>query len=150
MQNSNHDNEKYYYEQDKKNIQKMREVLTTLPHFCKQYFRGIEEFTSARTRLGYAYDLRTFFEFLHDQNSVCSKTEITEYIESAYNRYRVIELTQDVLLQASALRGRYAFSFWDSLIIASALAANVSIVFSEDMQNQLLVESRLRIVNPFE
>ncbi len=79
-----------------------------------------------------------------------TETEITEYIESAYNRYRVIELTQDVLLQASALRGRYAFSFWDSLIIASALAANVSIVFSEDMQNQLLVESRLRIINPFE
>ncbi|MCH4191227.1 MAG: tyrosine-type recombinase/integrase [Butyrivibrio sp.] len=79
MQNSNHDNEKYYYEQDKKNIQKMREVLTTLPHFCKQYFRGIEEVTSARTRLGYAYDLRTFFEFLHDQNSICSKTDITEY-----------------------------------------------------------------------
>ena len=65
MQNSPKDNEKYYSEQDKINITKMREVLTTLPHFCKQYFRGIEEVTSARTRLGYAYDLRTFFEFLH-------------------------------------------------------------------------------------
>ena len=79
-----------------------------------------------------------------------TEAEITEYIESAYNRYRVIELTKDVLLQASALRGQYAFSFWDSMIIASALAANVSIVYSEDMQDQLLVESRLRIVNPFE
>lgn len=78
-----------------------------------------------------------------------TEAEITEYIESAYNRYRVIELTKDVLLQASALRGRYAFSFWDSMIMASALAANVPIVYSEDMQDQLLVENRLRIINPF-
>ena len=79
MQNSPKDNEKYYSEQDKINITKMREVLITLPHFCKQYFRGIEEVTSARTRLGYAYDLRTFFEFLHEQNSFCKKMEIPDY-----------------------------------------------------------------------
>ena len=79
MQNGHKDNEKYYSEQDKINITKMREVLTTLPHFCKQYFRGIEEVTSARTRLGYAYDLRTFFEFLHEKNSFCQKMEIPEY-----------------------------------------------------------------------
>ncbi len=79
MQNGIDKTEKYYYEQDKSNIRKMREVLTTLPLFCKQYFRGIEEVTSARTRLGYAYDLRTFFEYLHSQNPFCSKKEITEY-----------------------------------------------------------------------
>ena len=79
MQNGHKDNEKYYSEQDKINITKMREVLITLPHFCKQYFRGIEEVTSARTRLGYAYDLRTFFEFLHEQNSFCKKMEIPDY-----------------------------------------------------------------------
>ena len=79
MQSGHKDNEKYYSEQDKINITKMREVLTTLPHFCKQYFRGIEEVTSARTRLGYAYDLRTFFEFLHEKNSFCQKMEIPEY-----------------------------------------------------------------------
>lgn len=54
----------------------MRAVLDTLPPFCKTYFRGIEEYTSSRTRLAYAYDLRLFFEFLHEQNSICSKMEI--------------------------------------------------------------------------
>lgn len=78
-----------------------------------------------------------------------TEAEITEFIASAYNRCRVVELTKDTLLQASALRMRYAFSFWDSMIIASALAANVSFVYSEDMQDQLLVENQLRIVNPF-
>lgn len=57
----------------------MREILETLPHFCKDYFRGIEHYTSARTRLAYAYDLRVFFEFMHKNNPECSKLEITEF-----------------------------------------------------------------------
>ena len=57
----------YHDEQNKKNIMKMRTVLETLPPFCRLYFRGIEEYTSARTRLAYAYDLRLFFEFLHEK-----------------------------------------------------------------------------------
>lgn len=69
----------YHDEQNKQNILKMRGVLDTLPAFCKDFFRGIENYTSARTRLAYAYDLRLFFEFLHEHNSVCAKQDITEY-----------------------------------------------------------------------
>lgn len=72
-------NENYHDEQNKQNILKMRAVLDTLPPFCKSFFRGIEEYTSTRTRLAYAYDIRLFFEFLHEQNSVCSKMDIREY-----------------------------------------------------------------------
>lgn len=72
-------NENYHDEQNKQNIIKMRAVLATLPPFCKSFFRGIEEYTSTRTRLAYAYDIRLFFEFLHERNSVCSKMDITEY-----------------------------------------------------------------------
>ncbi len=68
----------YHDEQNKQNILKLRSVLDTLPKFCKTFFRGIEEYTSARTRLAYAYDLRLFFEFLHEKNSVCAKMEITD------------------------------------------------------------------------
>ncbi|MBR1670037.1 MAG: tyrosine-type recombinase/integrase [Butyrivibrio sp.] len=71
--------EKYYNEQDRLNTLKMREVLDTLPRFLKSYFRSIENTTSARTRLGYAYDIRVFFEFLHSNNPVLSKTEIKDY-----------------------------------------------------------------------
>lgn len=60
------------------NILKMRAVLEELPPFCKEFFRGIEQYTSARTRLAYAYDLRMFFEFLHEKNSVCAKLNISD------------------------------------------------------------------------
>ena len=71
--------EKYHNEQDKLNIRKTREILDTLPKFCRQYFRGIEENTSTRTRLGYATDLRTFFDFLHERNTALSSVPVTEY-----------------------------------------------------------------------
>lgn len=79
-----------------------------------------------------------------------TEAEVAEFVEAAYNRYRVLVLTKDILLKASALRGQYHFSFWDSLIVASALLADASILYSEDMQDQLLVDHQVRIINPFE
>lgn len=69
----------YHDEVNIKNTLKLRELVSTLPPFCKQFFRGIEPTTSSRTRIAYAYDLRVFFEFLHEQNSYCNKMEITDF-----------------------------------------------------------------------
>jgi site-specific recombinase XerD len=71
--------EKYSREQDIRNTKKMREILDELPRFCRQYFRGIEESTSARTRLAYAYDLRVFFEFIENENTAMKGTAIKDY-----------------------------------------------------------------------
>lgn len=68
----------YHDEQNKQNILKLRAVLDTLPGFCRTFFRGIEDYTSTRTRLAYAYDIRLFFEFLHEKNSICAKMEIKD------------------------------------------------------------------------
>lgn len=69
----------YHDEQNNINTLKMRDVAATLPHFCMQFFRGIQEYTSSRTRLAYAYDLRVFFEFIHNNNSTLSQTPITDF-----------------------------------------------------------------------
>jgi predicted nucleic acid-binding protein len=50
---------------------------------------------------------------------------------------------------AERLISRYDFQIFDSIIIASALEANCSVLYSEDMHHQLKVEGRLYIVNPF-
>ncbi|MCI9438655.1 MAG: tyrosine-type recombinase/integrase [Lachnospiraceae bacterium] len=69
----------YHDEQNRQNILKMRAVVETLPSFCKTFFRGIEDYTSARTRLAYAYDIRLFFEYLHEKNAICAKMEIRDF-----------------------------------------------------------------------
>jgi integrase/recombinase XerC len=55
-------------ETDNKNILKLREVLKTLPAFSRDYFRAVEVTTTTRTRISYAYDIRTFFQFLIQTN----------------------------------------------------------------------------------
>ena len=47
------------------------------------------------------------------------------------------------------LQARYRFSYFDSLIIAVALAADCNILFSEDMQHGQVIDGRLTIINPF-
>ena len=53
-------------------------------------------------------------------------------------------------LRAIDVKLKYHFSFWDSLIIASALESNCSILYSEDMQHGQVIEDKLRILNCFE
>lgn len=78
--------EKYSREQEIKNTKKMREILEDLPGFCRQYFRGIEESTGARTRLAYAYDLRVFFEFIQRENPSLKDTSICDFPISILER----------------------------------------------------------------
>jgi predicted nucleic acid-binding protein len=47
------------------------------------------------------------------------------------------------------VRRKYSYSYWDSLIIATALENNCSILYTEDMQDGQLIEDKLRIGNPF-
>lgn len=48
-----------------------------------------------------------------------------------------------------ALAERYRLSVYDAMIVAAALIAGCTRLWSEDMQDGLLVEEQLRIVNPF-
>jgi len=50
---------------------------------------------------------------------------------------------------AVAIAQRYGFTFYDALIIASALEAGCSFLLSEDLHNGQVIEDRLTIRNPF-
>ena len=44
---------------------------------------------------------------------------------------------------------RYGMSIYDAMIVGAALHAGCDTLWSEDMQDGMLLEGRLRIVNPF-
>jgi predicted nucleic acid-binding protein len=48
-----------------------------------------------------------------------------------------------------ALAERYGLSVYDSMIVASALLAGCDRLWSEDMQHGMVIDARLRIVDPF-
>jgi predicted nucleic acid-binding protein len=62
---------------------------------------------------------------------------------------RVHSVTTEVHENGLTLAERYNLSVYDAMIAASALAAECETLWSEDMQHGMVIDSRLRIVNPF-
>lgn len=75
-------------------------------------------------------------------------TTLANYIDYFYSEHRVTILDEVILKTASKLRIEHHFSFWDSLIVASAINNRCSILYSEDMQHDYVIENT-RIINPF-
>ena len=54
----------FYLDRNRNNMRKLNEMLSDLPAFCSVFFIGIQDTTSPLTRLNYAVDLKTFFNYL--------------------------------------------------------------------------------------
>ena len=55
---------------------------------------------------------------------------------------RVVEKAMEIEVQAQ-------LSYWDALIVASALDADCDTLYSEDLQDGQVFEERLKVSNPF-
>ena len=78
-----------------------------------------------------------------------SEDEIRRVVQAFYAQHRVVPIGELTMLAASELREAYSLSYWDSLIVAAALEAGATLLYSEDMHHDLWINARLRIVNPF-
>ena len=58
-------------------------------------------------------------------------------------------VTESVHDLARRITFRYKLSFYDSVLLASALLAECEVFYSEDLQDGLVVEGSLTIRNPF-
>lgn len=126
----------YHEQTDISNTLRLREVLKTLPPFCKDYFRAIDATTTTKTRISYAYDIRIFFQFLLDQNPSfkdCSMSDLTvdvldqvkaldiEEYEEYLKVYHIGEKTETngergLKRKLSALRSFYAYYYKREMI----------------------------------
>ena len=78
-----------------------------------------------------------------------SEMIVEQAIHNFFSKYFVVLPSESTLKRASQLRQNHKFSYWDSIIIASALEAKSSVLYSEDMQHHLVIEKSLTIINPF-
>lgn len=62
---------------------------------------------------------------------------------------RIVEIKDTTIVTAIALKRKYRFSFLDSMIVAAAIDSQCSILYTEDMQHQQIIENKLSIINPF-
>ena len=75
--------------------------------------------------------------------------KVIEYTTTFLKVFQVTATTANTVTSALEIIGKYHFSYWDSLILASALQSTCSIVYSEDLQDGQRIEDRLTIMNPF-
>ena len=82
------------------------------------------------------------------KKSALTEEHLRRLIEDGYPNCVLHASSQQQHLLASQLRETASFSFWDSLIVAAALDAGCSTLYSEDMQHGQVVDGRLTIFNP--
>jgi predicted nucleic acid-binding protein len=70
-------------------------------------------------------------------------------MECVYDNNEVYTNKQQTVFMACDISKRYKYSFYDSLIIATALDSSCKILYSEDLQHNQTIENKLTIINPF-
>jgi len=71
-----------------------------------------------------------------------------EVVIGYLSRLPVVQISTRTILEAVALHRRFSLSFWDALIVRSALEAGADTLYTEDLQEGQVIEG-LPIVNPF-
>ena len=87
---------KYNEQVDIENIKKLRTMLSELPAFFKDFFRGIEPRTQSRTQIAYAYDIKIFLQFLLEENPSIKKsyTDLTDIPISVLESLTVTDIEE--------------------------------------------------------
>jgi len=75
--------------------------------------------------------------------------DIENVILEIDNVLTVISFNITTQIKAIRLKEKYKLQFYDALIIATAIENECTILYSEDMQHEQLIDSCLTIINPF-
>ena len=84
----------YHEQTDVENTLRLRDVLKTLPPFCRDFFRAIEPRTTTKTRISYAYDIRIFFQFLLEQNPSFRDWSIDAFTVDVLDQITAVDLEE--------------------------------------------------------
>ena len=84
----------YHEQTDVENTLRLRDVLKTLPPFCRGGFRAIEPRTTTKTRISYAYDIRIFFQFLLEQNPAFKDWSMDAFTVDVLDQITAVDLEE--------------------------------------------------------
>jgi len=75
--------------------------------------------------------------------------EVIEIIDDIASITEVSGIDKFSVAKAIEIHTRYKYSYYDSLIIASALENGCTILYTEDLQHGQVIDEKLTIINPF-
>jgi len=121
----------YLYSFDEPKKKEIAECIIT-ENNCLISTQGINEFINV---------LRRKKKKEYKEISLCIK-EILDFSHLCY-------LDEETILHAMSIGEKYKFSYFDSLMISSALQADCSILYSEDLHHNQIIKKKVKVVNPF-
>lgn len=74
---------------------------------------------------------------------------IASFLSELEENMNIAPVSLGTVKRCLLLKKKYSYSYWDSLILASALENGCAVVCSEDMQHGQAIEQSLMIMNPF-
>ncbi|MCO5160410.1 MAG: PIN domain-containing protein [Mesorhizobium sp.] len=75
--------------------------------------------------------------------------EIVPFLKVLRDAFEVVPVTVDVHDRALDIIQRYRLSTYDATIVACALIEGCTTLLSEDLHHGLVVDGKLKVVNPF-
>jgi len=70
------------------------------------------------------------------------------YMEYCVEKYNILSITLNEIKTCLSIRDKYNYSFWDCLILATAINNACMIVYSEDMRDKHILYTGMEIKNP--
>ena len=92
--------------------------------------------------------LKEFANVLLKKKSVDARV-ISNMLHEISDVAEIVEEKSILIFRALGTCEKYGYSFYDTLIVESALAADCAVLLSEDMQDGRIIGDKLRILNPF-
>lgn len=78
-----------------------------------------------------------------------SPAQVAVELSAILDLTRLVDVRLKQIRSAWRLAERYGFGHYDSVILASALAAGCTTLYTEDLQHGQVIEGRLTLLNPF-
>jgi len=127
----------YAFLDSEKDHEKQRKILTLL-----------EEIPADSTVISSVQVVNEFHWILFRKYGIDEATIKAKVTKGLAVFASVVPLDFRVYQDAFRIRDKYNISFWDSLIVASALDNKCTLLYSEDMQHGLMIDNKLKVVNP--
>lgn len=119
----------YLFDKDESKFEKAKSLIDNSPIISTQVINENINVCLRKLKLTTKEAFR-HADYLKDKSSL------------VYVKYKTIIIS-------SVVMDRYNFSYFDSLIIASAFENECSVLYSEDLQSNQVIFNTLKIINPF-
>ncbi|CAA9228177.1 MAG: Programmed cell death toxin MazF like [uncultured Cytophagales bacterium] len=108
----------------------------------------LQSVLSAGTEVVISAQVLNEFSNVASRKLAYSAFQVSAQLHAFPDAFTVVPLLPAYTLQAIALKDRYGYAYYDSLIVATALQTGCTHLYSEDMHHGQKVDG-LTIINPF-